>query len=597
MDFVDQLKSQLDIVDVVGHYVRLKRNGSSPRLVGLCPFHTEKTPSFGVHRVHQFYKCFGCSAGGDFIKFVMEIEGLSFFETLKLLSERYGIPMPQRQQDDPAAQKREALFEMHEIAARTFEDNLHSAAGAEAQSYLRQRGLTLDTIREFRLGLSDARGQQLVQRLQKFGPALMEESKLVAKRQEGTGYYDFFRNRLMFPIHNESGKVIAFGGRALAPDEKVKYVNSAETPIYTKGLVLYNLHRAKAQARKLDRIILVEGYMDVIGVSQAGIQNVVALCGTALKSDQVRSIKRQIAQTDVSAGHVIVNLDPDPAGARGTQKSIELLLAEGLRVKILTIPGDLDPDEFIQTHGTERYLQLAQSAPSYFHWQIDRAKEKFDISSTEGKVSALQSLWPTLQKVHDRFERNMLIEDLAGRLGVEVQLIRDQFRQLSPNQESIKRVVEISSSIPPNERLLLAAVLHTEEARMAVLHYLEQSGVPGSLQLKNVFAAMLGMQRSGFAFSLGALLDRLEEREQRIVTELGFQHWEAGPEAAAAQVLHCLQALEKKNIEDRRTDLKRQIRAADLAGNLQEALRLNGLLKVMEQHVQDMRRNDANPAS
>jgi hypothetical protein len=191
----------------------------------------------------------------------------------------------------------------------------------------------------------------------------------------------------------------------------------------------------------------------------------------------------------------------------------------------------------------------------------------------------------------------MLIEDLAGRLGVEVQLIRDQFRQLSPNQESIKRVVEISSSIPPNERLLLAAVLHTEEARIAVLHYLEQSGVPGSLQLKNVFAAMLGMQRSGSAFSLGALLDRLEEREQRIVTELGFQHLEAGPEAAAAQALHCLQALEKKNTEDRRTDLKRQIRAADLAGNLQEALRLTGLLKVMEQEAQDMRINDANPAS
>jgi DNA primase len=253
----------------------------------------------------------------------------------------------------------------------------------------------------------------------------------------------------------------------------------------------------------------------------------------------------------------------------------------------------MDTDEFIKNHGAERYLQMAQSAPSYFHWQIDRAKEKFDVNSTEGKVAALQSLWPTLQKVHDKFERNMLIEDLAGRLGVEVQLIRDQVRQLSPNQESIKRVVEISSSVPPNERLLLAAVLHTEEARAAVLHYLQQSGVPESLQLKNVFSAMLAMEKGGFAFSLSALLDRLEEREQRIVTELGFQHLEAGQDAATAQAVHCLQALEKKNVEDRRIDLKRQIRTAELAGNLQEALRLADVLKVMEQ----VARSGANPAS
>ncbi len=225
MSFVEQLKSNLDIVEVVGQYVRLKRQGAGASYTGLCPFHTEKTPSFNVHSTHQFYKCFGCDAKGDLINFVMEIEGLSFWETLKLLSERYGIPMPQRQRlDDPEAQLREALLDMHEIATRTFEDNFHGTAGAEVRRYVTDRGVSIETAREFRIGLADSRGQQLVGRLQKFGPELMEKSGLVARRQDESGFYDRFRNRLMFPIHNESGKVIGFGGRALGPDEQPKYL-------------------------------------------------------------------------------------------------------------------------------------------------------------------------------------------------------------------------------------------------------------------------------------------------------------------------------------------------------------------------------------
>ena len=199
--------------------------------------------------------------------------------------------------------------------------------------------------------------------------------------------------------------------------------------------MLYNIHRAKAQARKLDRMILVEGYMDVIGVSQAGITNVVASCGTSLTNDQVRLIKRQIAHTEASAGQVIVNFDPDPGGSRGTERSIHLLLAEGLRVKILTLPGEADPDEFIQDHGKERYLELTQYAPSYFHWLIDRCRERFDVTSAEGRASALQSLWPTLERVHDKIERNCLNGGSGGAIRVNVQLIRDQFRQSNPSPE------------------------------------------------------------------------------------------------------------------------------------------------------------------
>src|SRR5579884_3200518 len=337
MGFAEELKSQLNIVDVVSQYVRLKRSGRGPSYVGLCPFHSEKTPSFHVHSTGQFYKCFGCDAGGDVFQFIMEIENLTFPEALKLLAERYGIPIPERPRyRDAEAQRSAALLEMHEIAAQWFQANLRSAAGAEARQYLASRGISNETAETFGLGFADSSGQQLAARLQKFEPALLEESGLVTKR-EGGGFYDRFRGRLMFPIHSESGKVIAFGGRALRAGDEPKYLNSPETKIYRKSSVLYNLHRAKIEARKHDRMILVEGYMDVIGVYSAGIREVVASCGTSLTTDQVRSIKRQTSQQQAGTGQIVLNFVPYVNGAASTEKYISVLLAEGLRVKVLAI--------------------------------------------------------------------------------------------------------------------------------------------------------------------------------------------------------------------------------------------------------------------
>jgi DNA primase len=581
MDFVEQLKSQLDIADVIGQYVRLKRNGASPSLLGLCPFHSEKTPSFNVHTTRQFYKCFGCDAKGDLINFVMEIEGVEFWDALKMLAERYGIPMPERRLDrSPAAQTREALYEMHEIAARQFEDNLHSTSGEEARRYLAGRGLQPETIREFRLGLADGRGQQLAARLRKYDPAVLARSGIVTKRQEGDGFYDRFRNRLMFPIHDESGKVIAFGGRALAANEQAKYINSEGTEIYKKSTVLYNVHRAKNQARKSDRMILVEGYMDVIGVYQAGIHNVVASCGTALTSEQVRLIKRHIAHTEAAAAQVIINFDTDAGGARGAERSIHLLLSEGLRVKILMFPSDVDPDEFINENGAAAYQHLADRAPSYVHWLMDRAKEKFDSESAEGRAAALQSLWPILQKMQDRVERSALVEEVAGRFGLDVQLVRDQFRQAGVTAEAVKRAVNISSSLPPNERLLLSCMLHNDDARVAVLHYLQQSGLAATLQLKNVFQTMLALESAGTAFSAGALFEKLEDRDQRIVSEFIFQPFTASPEESASQAISCLRALEETNSHRAQLELRRKIKEAEASGDINEALRLASELTV-----------------
>lgn len=580
MTFAEQLKNQLNLVDVIGQYVRLKRQGAGARYVGLCPFHSEKTPSFNVNSTLQIYKCFGCDAAGDVFKFVMEHEGLTFPETLKLLAERYGIPMPQRDySDDPEAKTRAALLEMHEIAADLFQKNLRASGGAETRKYLESRGASKDAMDEFRLGLSDASGQQLADRLQKFGPVLLEQSGLVLKRDNGT-FFDRFRARLMFPIHNESGKPIAFGGRALRPHDEPKYLNSPETKLYKKSAVLYNLHRAKIDARKNDRMILVEGYMDVIGVYSAGIREVVASSGTSLGNEQVRAIKRQVSQQG-NAGHIILNFDPDAAGARSTEKYIGILLAEGLRVRVLEIPGGLDPDEYIQQNGPDAYRKLLSAAASYFHWLADRAKEKFDMRTAEGRVDAFKYLLPVLQHVSDRVERAAISTEMADYLDVDRELIRTVLRRSSP-AEGPQRPRDLSGFLPPNEKLLLGCLLTSQEARQAITQYLRRIDMLPVLEMRNVFEAVIALDEEDAEFSLEALSARLDSRAQKIITELSFADLGIPEDGALQQALHCLEALEKKAANAVFENLKQRIRQSERAGNLEEARLLYDELNRLE---------------
>ncbi len=582
LNFAEQLKSQLNIVDVVSQYVRLKRQGAGPRYVGLCPFHSEKTPSFGVHSALQYYKCFGCDAAGDVFNFVQQIETLTFPETLKVLAERYGIPIPERQRfDDPEEQRRAAVLEMHEIAADVFQSNLRGGVGADARRYLESRGVSPAAMAEFRLGLSDPSGQQLAQRLQKFGPALLEQSGLVMKREEDGGFFDRFRGRLMFPIHNESGKVIAFGGRALRPNDEPKYLNSPETKIYKKSAVLYNLHRAKVDARKHDRMILVEGYMDVIGIYSAGVHEVVASSGTSLATEQVRAIKRQISHQQASTGQIILSFDPDPAGARSTEKYIASLLTEGLRVRVLEIPGGLDADEYIQKNGADAYRKELDAATSYFHWLADRARKKFDMRSAEGRVDAFKFLSPAIQLVNDRVERSAIANEMAEYLNVDRDVIRQSFRQMAA-PEAAQRPRDIWSAIPPNEKLLLACLLSSAEARTAIKHYLAGSDLLQLLELRSIFEAVMGLDAEGVPFSMEAVAGRLEPRVQRILTDLSFSEFGISEEDAAEQALHCLRALEAKSVSARRDILRRRIRELEQEGNVEEALRLMDELNQMK---------------
>src|SRR5580692_9056160 len=453
MDFKEQLKSSIDIVKVIGEYVRLKRVGATGRYVGLCPFHQEKTGSFNVNQSRQFYKCFGCGVSGDVLKFVQEIDGLTFPEALKMLAERAGIPMPKRSEYADADSKlRAALFEIHSIAAEMFQSNLHGPNGTEARSYLVKRGIGADSIETFALGFSEASGQALVRALgeRQFTQEQVDASKLVLRRDDGSGYFDFFRGRLMFPIHNEAGKVIAFGGRAMRDQDQPKYLNSGETPIYKKTSVLYNLHRVRDGMRRSNRAVLVEGYMDVIGVYSAGVKEVVASCGTGFTVPQAGVIHRH-------SDHVVVNFDPDRAGAEASEKAIQILLDEGMHVRVLTLDGGLDPDEYVKQNGAETYRGKLDGASTYFHWLADRARQKFDMRSSDGRMEAFRFLLPSVQKIGDRLERAAIANDLAGYLGVDAGLVLDQFKKAATDRRAPQKAVAKAVTIPAIESILLNA--------------------------------------------------------------------------------------------------------------------------------------------
>jgi len=573
MDFVEHLKSSVDIVKTIGEYVRLKRAGAGPRYAGLCPFHTEKTPSFSVHSTHQFYKCFGCGAGGDVLKFIMEIERVTFPEALKLLAERNGIPIPKRAEySDPASQLRGALFAMHEIAAAVFEANLKSPAGAQARAYLAQRAVSAESCAEFGLGLSDSGGQQLTRTLQQKGYTAdqLEKSGLVLRRQDGS-FFDRFRGRLMFPIHNESGKVIGFGGRALAAGEEPKYLNSPETEVYRKSYVLYNLHRAKEAIRRDDHAILVEGYMDVIGVYSAGIRNVVASCGTALTHTQVDAIGRHSTR-------VIVNLDGDAAGSGAAERSMPLILQQlqpetFYHLRVLELDGGLDPDEYVKHYGADAYRARTNAAPSFLHWLADRCRSRFDWHEVEGRLDTWKFLLPYIERIPAKLERAAVASDLASHVGVDSRVVLEQFRNLSGSRTA-KTNGPKTSSVPGIERLLLNALLASREARAEVLPRLRQLAAPQNFVTRGILETLDAMSDSGGALRYGDIEARLADSDKALLSGIAFADEECKAETAWNQAKQCLQVLEGQERELRRDALRREISAAERDGDMERALRL-----------------------
>jgi DNA primase len=572
MEFVEQLKSSVDIVGVVGEYVRLRKSGAN-RYMGLCPFHTEKSPSFTVHVVHQFYKCFSCGAGGDVVKFVMEKEGISFYEALKSLAERHGIPMPQRSQyADEDTRLRGAILAMHELAQENFRANLHTPAGEGARGYIAKRGLAGETVEHFGLGYSDRSGRALLRLFEQQGypAAQMEQSGLVKKREDGS-LYDGFRNRLMFPIHNEAGKIIAFGGRALTAEDVPKYLNSPETPIYKKSHVLYNLHRAKEAVRKDDRAILVEGYMDAIGVTAAGFRNVVASCGTALTAEQVKALKRH-------SQRIAVNFDPDGAGANAAERSIDLLLAESMQVRIAELDGGLDPDEYCKQHGAPAYLAKIDGAKGYFYWLADRARARHDMRTSEGKVAVLQFLLPKVQQISDRLERLTIANDVAGYLGVDRGVVLDTFRRAASGRQE-KTIEQPRSPLRHDERILLIALLTKAGLRAEAMEQMKSLETVAALPSRRIFEAIFALDEAGERLGFEEVNARLEPGDQNLLAQAVLNE---DMEISREEVLAALGSMRRTEEQHQRLQLKARIGELERDGRWEEALRLTVELQGVE---------------
>jgi DNA primase len=434
IDFAQTVKQQADIVKVIEGYIRLRKAGAQ-NYTGLCPFHKEKSPSFSVHAVRQFYHCFGCHESGDVFSFVAKIEKVGFPEAVRIVAGKCGIPLPKREFSSPeeaeGARLRGKLLELHETATAWFEEQLRSPEGAIAREYLAGRGLTPEGIKTFRIGYAPDSFNALRDRLSPLADnETLRASGLFSAKEQGDGslgpIYDRFRKRVTFPICNESGRVIAFTARTLETGEKAgaKYINSPETPLYSKGQVLFNLDKARTAIRQLEFALLVEGQMDCISVFLRGIQNVIATSGTAFTEHQVALLRKHTSQ-------VIANFDPDPAGNSAAAKTIALLTEEGFTIKIVTLDGGLDPDRFIRERGVEAYIQAVRGARSQVDFLIERARKMFPGPSAEQKVLALNYLKPYIWQMPEMQARVQFTREVAQKLDIDSAVLRDELYQIA----------------------------------------------------------------------------------------------------------------------------------------------------------------------
>ena len=521
-DFKEIVKQQADIVRIVGDYVKLKKAGAQ-NYSGLCPFHNEKTPSFSVHATRQFFHCFGCGVSGDVFSFVQKIENITFPEAVRAIAQKLGIALPKIIYSSPAEAKearlRTVLLEVHERACAFFQEYLKRPEGANAREYLAGRGLNDEIIKAFRIGFAPDSGFILRDRLRgEFDEEVLRESGVFSSKEDRrqrsavspqpntrsldsarddrteaapqsessakdpkpttndqrpttAAMYSKFRNRVMFPITNEAGRVIAFTGRTLSTDEKSgpKYLNSPETAIYSKSRVLFNLDQAKEAIRKLDYAILVEGQMDCISVFAAGFHNVIASSGTAFTELQARLLGR-------FTKNVVVNFDPDTAGGKATERTLGLLVEEEFQVKVLTLEPGFDPDLFIRRKGKDAYAGALKNSQKYFDYLIERARTQFPVRSAEGKVKAVNYLLPHIQRVPSRIVRDELAREMAQKLGIDSSVLRQELKHAAANRSSASLKAPLEVQITDAEKILIRALASATEMQTSEEHLSARDG-------------------------------------------------------------------------------------------------------------------------
>ncbi len=509
---IDEVRQRADIVEIIGAHVRLRRAGRN--FVGLCPFHNEKTPSFSVNAERGFYHCFGCGAGGTVFNFMMKVEGLSFPEAIRSLATRYGVTLPELKNDGPGAAERDALTRANQTAAEFYAHVLwNTNDGETAREYLRSRGITTETARAFMLGFSPARPASLAKALEKRGLTEAGIKAGVVKR-DAMGLHDAFRARVMFPIRDAAGKVIAFGGRVL--DARMpKYLNSPESPAYSKTRTLYGLHEARQAIASQDRVIIVEGYFDVIALWQAGFRETVASCGTSLTAEQLRLLSRYTK-------NVFACFDGDDAGRKASLRALEIFLQAGLLGRGIFIPSGFDPDTLVRERGAaslEELIAASELLVDYFLKEQAREAK----GSLAGRARAAEKVADLLKLVANPFEFDLLARKAADLLGVGEDTLRKAARGASRTMRGERRIEMVKQ--PP--RLDATAEAELGLVAIVLLHPDLRPEIAASCQLDRftdaalatIFAEVcaLGEVEAGFEEFIS---ERLSEQQQGRIAEL-----------------------------------------------------------------------------
>jgi DNA primase len=636
-DFAYTLKQQADIVRIIGDYVRLKKAGAQ-NFTGLCPFHKEKTPSFSVHATRQYYYCFGCHEKGDVFTFVQKIENISFPEAVRLVAQKLGIPMPKATYSSEGeareARLRGQLLEIHERAVAFFQECLRRPEGARAREYLKSRGLDDATIAKFRVGYAPDSGFLLRDRLKgDFSEEVLRESGLFSWKQDGTtkpedapfkpdvglsgevadesgavapplsrsvrqggnveprdssaAIYSKFRNRVVFPIANESGKVIAFTGRTLSTDEKAgpKYLNSPETPIYSKGKVLFNLDLAKEAIRALNYAVLVEGQMDCISVFAAGFHNVIASSGTAFTELQAKLLGR-------FSKRVVVNFDPDTAGAKATERTLGLLVEEEFDIQVLRLEEGFDPDLYVRRKGKDAYAEALRHSQKYFDYLIERARQQFPVRSAEGKDKAVKYLLPHIQRIPSRIVRDELAQEIAQKLGIDSPVLRQELRHVAVTRSASTIKAQAEAQITDAEKILIRALASRRQIQANEEHISQRDGAEDEFNPARQAAYILeseslhrGLATESLAESLlnasSETADVLEiaaiEGDRRLLASILLKE----EEELTADILEAaVRALRRIRLRRRQEQVQRELKAPGLAADKD---RLKALLAELEQ--------------
>jgi len=518
----EQVRAASDIVDVIGSYVPLKKAGAN--FVALCPFHKEKSPSFNVNPHRQIFHCFGCHKGGDVFSFVMEYESVDFPEALRRLADRAKIPLDYEKggPDQQTRSLKETLLQIHEQIAQRWQNALAAeASGQIARDYLAKRGVSAEAIELFRLGYAPDLWDDTVNWAKSKGhePGVVEKGGLILKRENAEGYYDRFRGRLMFPICDEQARVIGFSGRILTGDEKTaKYVNSPETPIFTKSKVFFGLHKTKRAILDAGYAIICEGQLDLIACFMGGVQNIVAPQGTAFTADHARIMKRYVDE-------VVLCFDSDTAGQNAAVRSLDHLLASGLAVRVANVPAPHDPDSFIKEFGGEAFKQLIERAEGFFDYYLNLLCAENPVTTDKGRLAVLRAMAEGVQKTANSVLIDKYAQKTALRLGVTPDAVRIEFKKTPPlrtaaeAEEASEQMIEPERPSTHELWLLKLLLIHEDLADWAVSH-LDPNWVQHPLA-REIICLRLKAHSEQRWTSLAAFLDECPKPEHRqIITEV-----------------------------------------------------------------------------